>query len=276
MAIAFDNILIPVDFSHNTEVAIKKAVGMTGREGVMLHLLHVIRPGRLPVHQFARWSAETELEKWREIIREKYPSVRVKTHILQGRNAQRMIIEYAGLLKPDLIVIGKNDPPERLSFFRRVSPNVIARESHCPVLTVKPGSVDSRTRIILIPIRDFLPERRLEWAVMLAKKCRAQLHLPAIQERSETKEWALPQVFLKTYHYLRERLHQPIEYSATGRQNMARAALDCAELIMADIILLNPESESGISGLSGYWHISDLLRKDSRIQVLEVEPYKTN
>jgi hypothetical protein len=43
---------------------------------------------------------------------------------------------------------------------------------------------------------------------------------------------------------------------------------------MADIILVNPESESGIPGLAGSRHISDLLGKDSKIQVLDVEPYR--
>jgi nucleotide-binding universal stress UspA family protein len=276
MAIAFDNILIPVDFSLNTEVAIKKAVGMAGREEAVLHLLHVIKPGRLAEHQFARWNAEKELEKWRETIRERFPSVRTKTNVLQGRSVQRMIIECAGLLKPDLIIIGKKDPPRRWSFFRGVWPDAIAKQSNCPVLTVKPGCADSRTRIILIPIRDFLPERKLEWAVMLAKKYRAQVHLLAIQERVEAKDWALSQVFLKAYHQLREHLHHPIEYSATSRQSTAKAALDCAELIMADMIVLNPETESGVSGFPGYRHISDLLKMDSKIQVLDVEPYKTN
>ncbi len=276
MAIAFDNILIPVDFSLNTEVAIKKAVGMVGGDDALLHLLHVIKPGRKTAHGFARWLVEKELENWREFIRERYPLLKVKTIILQGRSVQRMIIECCRLLKPDLIIIGKKSPPRRWSFFRGVWPDVIAKITNCPVLTVKPGSADSRTRIILIPIRDFLPERKLEWAVLLAKRCRAQVHLLAIQEREERKDWALPQVFLKAYHHLRERLHHPIEYSSTGRHNTAKAALDYAELIMADMILLNPETESGMSGLAGYRHISDLLKRDSKIQVLDVEPYKTN
>jgi hypothetical protein len=57
------------------------------------------------------------------------------------------------------------------------------------------------------------------------------------------------------------------------RQDLARATLSYAELIMADIILLNPATESGIGGSR---HISDLLRRDSKIQVLDVEPYKNN
>jgi len=276
MAIAFDNILIPMDFSLNTEVAIKKAVGMAESEEALLHLLHVIKPGRHAEPRFDRWSVENEFEKWLETIREEYPSVRVKTHVLQGRSVQKMIIECAGMVNPDLIVIGKKNPPRRWSFLHGVWPGAIAKQSNCPVLTVKPGSADSRTKIILIPIRDSLPERKLEWAILLAKKYRAQVHLLAMQEDVDTRDWALPQVFLKAYHQLREALHRPIKYSATGRQSTAKAVLDCAELIMADMILLNPETESRMPGLAGYRHISDLLKRDSKIQVLDVEPYKTN
>lgn len=276
MAISFDNILIPVDFSLNTEVAVKRAVEMAGIEGALLHLLHVIKPGRKAKHQFACWTAEKELDKWREIIREKYPTVRVMTHVLRGRSIQQIIVEYAGHLKPDLIVIGKNNPPRRWSFLRHLWPDTIAKQSNCPVLTVKPGSADNRTKIILIPIRDFLPERKLEWAILLAKKYRAQVHLLAIQDHADDRDWALPQVFLKAYHHLREALHRPIKYSSTGPQSTAKAALDCAKLIRADMIVLNPETESGMSGLAGYRHITDWLRSDSKIQVLDVEPYKTN
>jgi len=265
MTIAFNTILIPVDFSQNTEIAVKKAAELGGRDGIELHLLHVVKAGA---------DVEAAFEQLEEMIRVKYPAVRVRTHVLQGRSVQRVIIECARLLQPQLIVIGKSDPPRRWAFFKGVSPDVIAKRSDCPVLTVKPGSADSKTRVILIPIGNFLPERKLEWAVALAKKYRAQIHLLAIQDRQESKEWALPQVFLKAYNQLREHLHHPIEYSATGKQGTAKAALNCAEMIMADMIVVNPETESGVSGFAGYRHISDLLGKDSKIQVLDIEPYK--
>lgn len=252
MAISFNTILIPVDFSLNTEISVKKAAGLVCKDETELHLLHVIKPGKHAGDSFRLWTVEKEMEKWREMIRDSYPAMKVRTHVFRGYSVQRMIIECAALLKPDLIVIGKNNPPRRWgavarrwwamdicrwSFFRGVSPDVIAMKSNCPVLTVKPGSVDSKTRVILIPIRDFLPERKLEWAVLLAKKYRAQVHLLAIQERQETKDRALPQVFLKAYHQLREHLQHPIEYSSTGRQSTAKATLICAESIMADMIL---------------------------------------
>jgi hypothetical protein len=43
---------------------------------------------------------------------------------------------------------------------------------------------------------------------------------------------------------------------------------------MADMILVNPHIESGFSGFTGFRHISDLLARDSKIQVLDVQPYK--
>ena len=273
MAIAFNKVLIPVDFSLNTEIAVKRAVGLIGGNGAILHLLHVVRPGEGSVHSFKVWAVTRELEKWVEQIRSMQGAIRVKTHILKGRSVQRMIIECAGMVKPDLIIIGKQNTRQHWPFFPGVSPARIAKKSNFPVLTVKPGSAGSRTKVIVIPVRDFLPERKLEWAVLLAKHYKAQIHLLAIQDHPEAKEWALPQVFLKAYHHLREQLQHPIEYASSGRLSPAKATLNYAELIMADMILVNPESESGIPGFAGSRHISDLLGRDSKIQVLDVEPY---
>jgi nucleotide-binding universal stress UspA family protein len=285
MPIAFNKILIPVDFSLNTDIAVKRAAALAGADTV-LYLLHIIPPGKSAAHHFKMWAAEKELDQWKNAIRGSNPALRVKTHLFKGHSVQQLIIDCAAMLNPDLVVIGKQHGRRgwldrwvmmrgRWRFSSGVSPDVIARKSNCPVLTVKPGSIDSRNKVIVIPIRDFLPERKLEWAVLLARKFKAQVHLLAIQENPEPKEWALPQVFLKAYHHLRENLHIPIEYSSTGRHNPAMAALKYAEMIMADMILVNPETESGVSGITGSRHISDLLGRDSKIQVLDVEPYKT-
>lgn len=274
MVIAFNKILIPVDFSLNTEIALKKAAGLIGHDEGTLHLLHVLKPGKQATHQFKLWAVEKELDQLRDTIRERYPNLRVKTHVLKGHSVQRLIVDCAAMLKPDLMVIGKQNNRRHWGIFPHISPDVIAKKSNCPVLTVKPGSVESRTKVIVIPIRDFLPERKLELGVLLAKRYKAQIHLLALQDHPEPKEWALPQVFLKAYHHLREHLHHPIEYSASGRHNPAKATLNYAELIMADMILVNPETESGMSSFTGWRHISDLLAKDSKIQVLDVEPYK--
>lgn len=275
MAVSFSNILIPVDFSLNTETAVSKAVGLAGTEEAVIHLLHVVRPGQKARIQFRAWVVEKDLYQLKYNIEQNNPHIRVKTNVLRGYSVQKAIIECTATLKPDLVILGKQHNHRRWFFSRQISPDVIAKKSNCPVLTVKPGSIDSRTRVIVLPVRNFLPERKLEWVVLLAKKYKAQVHLLAIGENAGPKDGPLSLAFLKAYHHLREKLYHPIEYAAAIRPNPAKAALSYAELIMADIIVVNPETESGISGFTGFRHLSDLLKRDSKIQVLDIEPYKT-
>jgi nucleotide-binding universal stress UspA family protein len=274
MPAAVDNILIPVDFSLNTTIAVKKAVELAGSDETIIHLLHVIRPGKKTSTQFRQWAAERDLHEWKYRIRQSGPHIHIRAHVLRGTSVQQTIIDCIGAVNPNLIIIGKQNKRPRWLLSGGVSPDVVAKRTNCPVLTVKPGSVDNRPRLIVLPIRDFLPERKLEWAVLLARRFKAQVHLLAVGDEAGPRDGMLSQTFLKAYHHLREKLHHPVEYSADTRHNPAKAALSYAELVMADMILVNPQTESGIGGLTGYRHISDLLTRDSKIEVLDVQPYK--
>jgi nucleotide-binding universal stress UspA family protein len=274
MPAAVDNILIPVDFSLNTELAVKKAVELAGSDETVIHLLHVIPPGKKTRPQFRQWVAERDLSQWKYTIQQSGPHIHVRTHILKGTSVQQTIIDCIGMVHPNLIIIGKQKGHRRWLLSDGVSPDIIAKRSNCPVLTVKPGSIDNRPRLIVLPIQGFLPERKLEWAVLLARRFKAQVHLLAVGEEAGPKDGMLSQTFLKAYHHLREKLHHPVEYSADTRHNPAKAALSYAELVMADMILVNPQTESGVSGFTGFRHISDLLTRDSKIEVLDVQPYK--
>jgi nucleotide-binding universal stress UspA family protein len=220
------------------------------------------------------WEVEKAFSELLDKIKVTYPEAQVKSHILQGHSVQKMIIECVHLLRPALVIIGKTDPRGRWSLFTGISPDAIAKKSNCPVLTVKPGAAENRPKVIILPVCNFLPERKLEWTILLARKYRAQVHLLAIHSRQSAKEWPLPQVFLRTYDLLRENLHQPIEYYLSDQQNVPEATLNYAKSIMADMIVVNPKTESAASGIAGYRHLSDLLQRDSTIQVLDVEPYK--
>lgn len=273
MAGTFNKILIPVDFSQNTETAIGKATSLAGSDTTVFYLLHVAGPGKSAAAKFVVHEAEKQLMEWKLRIERESSHIEVKIHILCGHSIQKVIIACASMLYPDLIIIGKQHTRGRWSFSPPVLPDVLAKRTNCPVLTVKPGAVHHRPRVIVIPIRHFLPERKLELGIQLARKYKAQVHLLAVQERASVRQTELSQVFLKAYHQLREKLHHPVEYSAISPHNTAKAMLDYAELIMADLILLNPRTESGISGLTGFRHISDWLQRDSKIQVLDIEPY---
>lgn len=123
MTTAFNNILVPADFSLNTESAVKEAVGLSGKDDTVLHLLHVVKPGRRAVHAFKVWEVEKELEQWRDKISFEYPGLRVKTCVLKGRSIERMIIDAAAMMRPDLIIIGKQSSRRRWSFLHSTMPS---------------------------------------------------------------------------------------------------------------------------------------------------------
>lgn len=273
MSPAFTKILIPVDFTLGTETAVQKAIGFIEKEAGAIYLLHVIKP-RASAADLILKELERNMRLWCQQIEQALPQVIVKELIITGVSVQDTIIETAAVLSPDLIIIGKQGKQNHWAFFRKqISPGLIARKSNCPVLTAKPGSLQSRTRIIVLPVRNFVPQRKLDLAILIAKKCRAQVHLLAIQNRDKTPDGLLPPPFIKAYHQLRETLHHPVEYFSIFRHNTARATLDYAEFVMADMILLNPETESGISSFVFSRHISDFIKGDSKLQILDVSPY---
>src|ERR1700760_1292772 len=107
MALAFNTILIPVDFSLNTELALRKAIGLVGADASVIHLLHVAKPGRKALSQFKSLIVERNLEQLKENIQHEYPAIRVRTHLRKGYSVQETITGCAATLNPDLIIIGK-------------------------------------------------------------------------------------------------------------------------------------------------------------------------
>src|SRR5687767_8592407 len=115
----FTSILIPVDFSINTEVAIKKAL-VLAENGTTIHLLHVQRypsyglPSRILKYFIVNNSstcfktAKEKLNQWERKIENEGKKIRVITWIRVEDNIQRALEEMARKLEPDLIVIAKN------------------------------------------------------------------------------------------------------------------------------------------------------------------------
>ena len=273
MPFTFSKILIPIDFSVNAETAIYRAVSLIGIEGGILHLLHMVKPGKSTAKKFSLWEAEKKLTQWKAKLEQSYPALQVDTHIIRGKSVQLVVIEYARLIDSDLIIIGKQQGLRPWWLLRHNSPETIAKRTTCPVLTVKPGATDIRVRIIVIPVGNFIPKRKLALGILLAKKYRAQIHLLAIQSNVLEEQQNRQQIFLDAYQELKEKVSRPIQCSAAIGHNPAKAVLAYAESVKADMILVNPETESGHAGLTGFRHLSEMLERNSKIQILDVLPY---
>ncbi|MEP7376875.1 MAG: universal stress protein [Chitinophagaceae bacterium] len=286
MSSLFKSILIPVDFSSNTEVAVNQAIELACTSGSTIHLLHVVRPKTLwsviPVVNQSRSSlmenyhakkVMSKLDELKCAIEESVSYCKVNTYVTEG-TIYRNIQDAAKEIKPELIVIGKNSNHKYFSLSNSVCPNGLAKSTGYPVLTVMKNTDDTKIKIIVVPVGSFIPNRKIELVIELAKKYRAAIHLVTIPNEIDFKE-AKGNSFLETYRILKNGLTSPIEHHILKGNNLPKAILEYAKCIGADLILVNPGSETKISNLTGK-HINDVLPTSSKLKILSIEPYHGN
>lgn len=276
MADSFKNILIPVDFSINTEVAIKKALEMADKNAT-LHLLHVkkyqfFKPAELMGREIGTEknyiSIEKKLEEWKWTIEDDNENVKVHIWVLDDGTVQDEIEKAAVQLAVDLIVLGKNAHHMWFPFLNTVVPNQIAGYTGIPVLTVKPGCINNKIRKVILPVSCKPIFEKLEVISMLCRKYQVKIYLVTFNVESREASEQNISSLLKVYQSLKTLVNCEVEYGVLNGRNMARAILDFALQINADILLVEPKNETK----TGWWngHISDMLPSKSKIGVFTI------
>ena len=279
MSISFKSILIPVDFSINTEVAIKKGLVLAER-GTVIHLLHVHNylSNGLPTRSlkyfvqknsgFYYKEAEDKLKEWKDRIEEENKDIEVIARIRFEGSIQKTIEETAKKLHPDLIIIGKNSHHSWFPFLNTVIPNKIVHRTGIAVLTVKPGAVDNDIKTVLVPISTDATKDKMEVISAFCRKFRVKIHLVTFRNKESVRSGLYASSLLQMYQLLKTSTNCSVEYAVLHGSNKAKAILNYAKKINADILLVHPETETKIGWPNK--HISDVLPTASKVQVLTI------
>ena len=281
----FKRILVPVDFTEGSDIAIRKAVQLAEPSETAICLLYVCKPlFCLNIFSNAGYivapaseilsvkEIEAKIHDYKSYIDEHLDGVIVETVIPGAGKMQHKIEETAELFGPDLIIIYKRGNKSLFNFFNPVSPERVAQKTDCPVLTIKDGSELNKIRNIVLPVTQRVPARKLEIAIKLARVFNAQIHLisfPDCSDEGKKSDYA----FIESFKKIRENASLIIRHGPVYGNDIARAVLKYAESVQADLILVNPVTESNINFIIGRIHISDLISERSPIQVLDIEPY---
>jgi nucleotide-binding universal stress UspA family protein len=273
----FKKIIVPVDFTGNTEIAVAKAIELICSNGGTIYLLHVIKSKVVWTGGFINRSSVYDarrskyckkvfrkLQEWKQSMQETVSSNNVQAFTLEG-SVQDCIVDFAKQIDPDLILIGKKSNSNFIKFFSSVYPNKIARLTKCPVLTVGSGSYHTKIKTIVVPVSSFIPKRKIELVGAFAENPRTTIDLVARMGDQND-------VLLETYRILKSRLKNPIEYHFLTHNIFPLAALKHAQSIGADMLFVNPYTESRISTITRR-HVNDLLNASSKLKILSVEPY---
>lgn len=268
---AFKNILLPVDFTSNTDLALKKTIDLADQEECVIHLVHVLKPKPNPNNGYPIKLANLRvLKEWLEIS---IPRVLVEIHVIRSNTVENGIIKAALGLGTELIVIASRSGRKFFSFWKKVLPARLAKKTSCAVLSLKPGSEHTKIKSIVIPFRYHIPKRKLNALVHLAWKKNTTIYLVAM--RNELKEFELgdssvTHTLIETYRLLKEDTNCQIVHKLITGTNIARSILRFAESVNADVLVTHPD-EMIISSFAGL-DISDMLERDSKVQLLTIEP----
>ena len=146
-------ILLPVDFSHSSDAALKFASSLAAESGGVLHIVHVGEDSPAYLAGYGGFAytpdlAEKIARENRELLEQvkpTVPSVKFEQHYLCGDPAQE-ILTFANSKNVDLIVIGSHGRTGLSRLLLGSIAEAVVRGAACPVLTVKqPVNEDSQT-----------------------------------------------------------------------------------------------------------------------------------
>jgi nucleotide-binding universal stress UspA family protein len=269
----FKTIVIPVDFTANTDLALSKVLELVNTGEVVIHLIHAFKFGILAnrlnkqERKAALVRADAKLNECKESIEDDLPSAKVFCWVIPSKSVQHTIVKKACELSADLIVISKKSNHSLFPFFNTVIPSQIARASGCAVLTVKPGALHNKIKNVVVLVAEGLPRQKMEVLEALCKKNRIKIFLITFADKVSSMGTAASEL-LRLYQWLKASNHCQVEYAVLPGHKKATTILHYAELNDADVLLLNLEAVSK-SDWSGK-HICDALSPTSRVQVLTI------
>jgi nucleotide-binding universal stress UspA family protein len=275
---AFKTILVPVDFTRSTEVAIRKAIELATNDSI-IHLFHVQTSrvfGTADTSYYHPLVGNVDSQnglpqailnhlKWE--IQRRSPYVRICTWMAFDNNIQASIESKAAALGADLVIIAKKSHHSWLPILNSVESNKIAARTGSPVLTVKLGSTNCEPRKIIVPVTDGVSSRKMDVIRILQHKFRVKVFLVTFMTADKPSQFRASAV-LQMFQWLKTTVHCPVEYVVLHGSNKVKEIVLYAERINADVLLVHPQTETRIGWPNK--HISDVLPPESRVQVLTV------
>ncbi|MEO7523015.1 MAG: universal stress protein [Ferruginibacter sp.] len=275
MSFSFKKILIPVDFTINTKVAIKKAIELADA-GTEIHLFYVqagniferiLKTKSKYYNDSSHQQTRKKLLELKQSIKEISSDITVSFSISICNSIQKCIEEKITQLNFDLVIIGKNTRHSSLPFLNTVTPNEVAKNTGVTVLTAKPGSIHSSIRTMVVPITTDITHFKEEIITTISRKFKVKIYLVTFGDENQMNLHTSS--LIRVYHWIKTSLRCQVEYTVLRGDNKAKAILRYAEMLNADILLVNPKTETKISWLNN--HISDMLSPQSNLQVLAVQ-----
>lgn len=277
----FNNILVPIDFTSDAGKTLDKAIDLANEFKCNIFLLHVV-----PVSPFVAASlaeghsfiphhlAENKrmLEaQMKNLVSSADPGSDQQYKIsgtVQSGNWNENVLDFITEQKIDLMMIGQKPA----MFWKRkliLNPDLIAKKTNIPVITIPTNKQLKEFYSIIIPITDFLPIRKLMYGIYIASRHNARLKLLGIENSSNTVK--VRHYLHKAYQLIRDNCTVAVDLEMVTSNNIADAISSYSNRHAADLIILNPEKQTRMPGFFSSV-FGNIIQKYSGPPVLTVNP----
>jgi nucleotide-binding universal stress UspA family protein len=277
----FNKILVPVDFTNRTIKAVEKASEIAMEYNCSIHLLHMVVASPVAGMSFAengfampqlidnKAELEFQLEKLCEMVTAKSKdTINVQYSMQAGTTWEEGISQFAILNQIDLILIGQKVAVSGKRSMR-LNPDIIADKTNVPVITVPANRSITRLCSIIIPVTDFLPVRKLMYGVYMASSYNATIRLLGI-ENAGTKHKVM-YYMMKAYKLISDNCDVKVEFEKTQGPNVAAAVNRYAQDKSADLIIVNPGTQTKMPGVLSSL-LGNIIQRYSSPPVLTINP----
>lgn len=274
-------ILVPVDFSETSMMAIEHGAFTAQLFKAQLVLLHVVENHwenfsivapeiRVDAPSDLTNLIEKRLEEVAKDISTKYGVQ--STCLTSDGNIFQEIITVSEEQKIDLIVMGTHGTAGVVEFFAGSNTFKVVTESTCPVLSVRKQSGKLGFKNIVLPVDDSMHSRqKVNYAAEMAKHFSATIHILGLANTND--ETAMKRFDLKLEQvedYLKQAGLTSTRKVINGG-NQAKVTYDFAKSIDADLIVIMTDQEEAITGrLMGTY--AQQIVNHSKIPVMSIQP----
>ncbi len=280
-----EKILIPIDFSETSLLAIEHAAFTAQLFKADLVLLHVVENHwerfnivvpelRIDPPNGIINAVEKRLEEIAGNIRSKYG---VKSICITSNGTIfSEIISVSKEHTVDLIIMGTHGISGFAEFFVGSNTYKVATQSECPVISIQMNAKNLGFKEILLPI-DLSEHSRqkVHHAVVLAKHFASQIHLVGLEDSSDESELKKLELHLDQIENFIKKNEIACVRTMVTAANQAKMTIDYATEVDADLIIIMTDQDENITGrLMGTY--AQQIINHSKTPVMSIQPIVGN
>jgi nucleotide-binding universal stress UspA family protein len=280
-AFKITKVLIPTDFSETGRLAIEHGAFMAKLFKADLYLLHVLEVNeytydipepilRLTNLEAVQGIAMRKLAEIAEGIRKDHGLI-AKTMSSTGKIASE-VVSYADENKIDIIVMGTHGASGFEEYFMGSNAHKIVTRAHCPVITIQTQAKKLGFTEIVVPIDNkFHSREKINYALELASHYSAKVHILGLIESHDDNDEGKFNIKLDSVEEIVKASGLPYTRKSVEGTNLAVSAMEYSKTINADLIVINTDQESELTGMF-MGPFAKQIVNHSRIPVMSVKP----